>query len=197
MSIASAARIVDRGIQSLRKSLSEYWPAIGPNDMSERNITAHVAHSFLKARWLIYAEPVFPRSSQQRLDMMALHKSTRTLIAIEGKRLYEGDKATALAKDATRIRKFRLVESNAGFLPIRRFGLLLAFTWSPEMRMWWINGDHSICPQGSRGAGWKVLGRKLDKFGAICRAGLLTNYPEDKVNSKYQKCWALYALYKL
>ena len=197
MTISSISKLADQGIRSLRKSLWAYWPARHGNDMPERNITAHTAHVFLKAGWLIYAEPVFPRSSQQHLDLMALHKSSRTMIAIEAKRLYEGEKAKNLAEDAQRIRNFKLVQKNAEFMPKKRFGLLLAFTWQPEIRKWWIAGKHAMAPKGHRGAGWKLLGRTLDKSRVISGAGLLTNYPEDRANPKYRKCWGLYAIYKL
>ena len=119
------------------------------------------------------------------------------MVAIEAKRLYEGGKAKTLAKDAQRIRNFKLVKDNADFMPKKRLGLLLAFTWQPEIKKWWIAGKHPMPPDGNRGVGWRLLGRNLDKSRAICGAGLLTNYPEDKANTKYRKCWGLYAIYKL
>jgi len=197
MRISSIRKLADQGIRSLRKSLWAYWPARHENDMPERNITAHTAHAFLNAGWFIYAEPVFPRNSMRHLDAMALHKSSRTMVAIEANRLYEGAKAKNLSKDAQRIRNFRLVKKNAEFAPKKRLGLLLAFTWQPEIRTWWIAGKHTMPPAGNRGARWNLLGRTLDTSRAICGAGLLTNYPEDRTNTKYRKCWGLYAIYKL
>jgi len=49
--------IIRQGIRSLIMSMTEsYWPAVGDNDMSERNITAHVGHCFLESGWHLVTE---------------------------------------------------------------------------------------------------------------------------------------------
>ena len=197
MNVNTVKQIVNRGIKSLVKSMEQYWPAIKKNDMSERNITSHVCHSFLQSNWFMYAEVSFPKQAGQRLDMLALSSRNRGMVAIESKRLESAAKAKELAKDARRMKKFRLTKDNASFVPHERnrFGLLLAFTWSPEIQEWWKAKTHASRPHGARGAGWKALGRRLDGYKAVCRFVKVPEYGETE--GKYKDFWALYAIYKL
>jgi len=55
--------IIRQGIRSLIMSMTEsYWPAVGDNDMSERNITAHVGHCFLESGWHLVTEVSFRKT---------------------------------------------------------------------------------------------------------------------------------------
>jgi hypothetical protein len=191
MNDAVIKRIVNRGIRSLGDSIGGYWPAgSDKNDMSERNITAHVGHSFLKSGWLIFTEVPFPRPPSQRLDMLALNRGSKVSIAIESKNLYGGDKARQLAGDAKRIRKFRLIEEYAEFNPRQRFGLLLAFTWQHSIQKWWAGRDHGLPPEGCARSGWTTLGKRLDDYGTVCGSR--------KVQAPdYPNFWALHAIYKI
>ena len=56
--------IIRQGIRSLIMSMTEsYWPAAGDNDMSERNITAHVGHCFLESGWHLVTEVSFRKNA--------------------------------------------------------------------------------------------------------------------------------------
>jgi hypothetical protein len=193
----SIEAIVRNGIRSFFKSLENYWPAINENDMSERNITAHVCHSFLQHGWFTYAEVSFPFRADRRLDMLALNRRTRSLVAIESKRLDAGVNAAKFASDAKRIKRFRLMEDNAWFVPAKKnsFGLLLAFTWNPEIKKWWVRRNHGKGPLGAMGSGWNSLGGKLDSYKAAVGFLKLAEYGETQ--GTYRDLWGLYAIYKL
>lgn len=189
--------IIRRGIQSLTMSMTKgYWPAVGENDMSERNITAHVGHCFLESGWHLVTEVSFRKNAGARLDMLALNQKAKAMVVMEGKRLDSAVKAQELSNDAKRIKRFRLDEENAYFYPRKTnsFGVLLAFTWSPEIRQWWTGTIHSTTPDGCQGAGWKPLGRRLDDYKAICGAVMLRDYGE--TDGKYNDFGALYAIFK-
>jgi len=189
--------IIRQGIRSLIMSMTEsYWPAVGDNDMSERNITAHVGHCFLESGWHLVTEVSFRKNAGSRLDMLVLNRKSRAMVVIEGKRLESAVKAKELSDDAKRIKRFRLDEDNAWYCPKRAnsYGVLLAFTWSPEVQRWWRSGTHSIVPDGCRGVGWKPLGRRLDDYKATCGALMLPGYGETA--GKYNNFWALYAIFK-
>ena len=128
--------------------------------------------------------------------MLALNRKFRAMVAIEGKRLESAVKAKELSDDAKRIKRFRLDEDNAWYCPRRAnsYGVLLAFTWSPEVQRWWRSVTHSLVPDGCRGVGWKPLGRRLDDYKAICGALMLPGYGE--TDGKYNNFWALYAIFK-
>lgn len=189
--------IIRQGIRSLIKSMTEsYWPAVGENDMSERNITAHVGHCFLEAGWHLVTEVSFRKNAGARLDMLALNQKSKAMVVIEAKRLESAVKAGELSEDAKRIKRFRLDEDNAWYCPrqANSYGVLLAFTWSHEVQKWWRRRTHSIVPDGCRGVDWRPLGRRLDDYKATCGALVLRNYGE--TDGKYKDFWALYAIFK-
>ncbi|MBI4401652.1 MAG: hypothetical protein HY581_08470 [Nitrospirae bacterium] len=74
-------------------------------------------------------------------------------------------------------------------------GLLLAFTWNPEIKKWWMGESHGKRPLGARGAGWSSLGRKLDTYKATGGFIKLADYGETE--GTYRDLWGLYAIYKL
>ena len=191
--IEQIERIVNQGIDSLRISLDVYWPAKDPNDMAERNLTVHVAHSFLKSGWCVYHEASFPNDANRRLDMLSFNPETKTFVAVESKILQDGTRAMSIAGDAERVKIFKpeaYLNSKMGF------GLLLAATWSEEMKDWWKQEeDHRSPPQGSAGEGWEPLGKYLDRYKAICRARWLQD--DDEAKDEYQTQWALYAIFKI
>lgn len=187
-------RIVNRGLDSLRNSLDVYWPAINENDMTERNLSIHVAHSFIQSNWGVYGEASFPKSADKRLDLLALHEETNTFVAAESKILPDGNRAMGLATDVERIKTFKPITDY--FEPKAGFGLFLAATWSEEIKEWWIREeDHGSPPEGNMGAGWEALGKHLDRLGATCRARWLQD--NDETTDKYHTQWALYAIIKL
>ena|SRR5207247_6355538 len=197
MDTQSIGRLVRRGVTSLFASLNDgYWPAQKGNDMSERNISTHVAHSFLSAGWFAYSEVSFPGQPDARLDVLCLSERSNSLVAIESKRLESAVKAHELAKDLKRLKRFRLVEDNAWFVPPKRsrFGVLLAFTWSPEIKAWWVGVGHKAPPLRTTGKGWRLLGKQLDRSKAVCRFKRLPEYGETE--GKYRDLFALYSIVK-
>jgi len=128
--------------------------------------------------------------------MLVLNQKAKAMVVMEGKRLESAVKAQELSNDVKRITRFRLNEENAGYYPreTNRYGVLLAFTWSPEIQQWWKSTRHPTAPGGCQGAGWKPLGRRLDDYKTICGAVMLKDYGE--TDGKYNNFWALYAIFK-
>jgi hypothetical protein len=175
MTIGTIDRIVKNGIISLRKSLWEYWPAAGLNEIAERNVSTHVAHLFLQSKWKVFAEASFPYKANKRVDLLAIQVGKKTLVVGESKLLHDSTKAASLAQDGKRILSFHLSDEHEPPPKIsNRFGLLLALTWNPKVAKWWVaHPTHLSQPEQNSGNGWKSLGKFMDNQKAKCRAILL------------------------
>lgn len=195
--------IVQQGLRSLRKCLWDnslcYWPQEGEeNGLPERNLSVHVARSFLEDGWLVFAEASFPGRTDRRIDLLALKEGI--LVATECKQLDSPDRAAELARDLEELRDFRLTtawDTDKWQAPTisTRFGLLLVNTWSPAIKKWWLGSNHSSLPEGRTGNGWKDLGNAMD---SLARANLPT-FGEECLNCSngQQDFWAMYAIFRL
>lgn len=196
MTIITIDRIVKKGIESLRTSLWNYWPASGENEIAERNVSIHVAHQFIQSRWKVFAEASFPYKASRRVDLLAIHVGKKALVVGECKILHDSTKAAGLAKDGKRILTFHLSdEYESPPLTSHRFGLLLALTWNPKVAKWWTQPTHTPLPDQSSGNGWESLGKFLSRHKAMCGASLLYKYRDE--NKKLHEHWVTYAIFKL
>jgi len=166
--------------------------------VAERNVTAHVAHALLRARWRVFTEASFPYRANKRIDLLAIQVGKKTMLVGECKLFHDGTKAASLASDAVRLRKFRLSDEHdwPPFISTR-YGLLMALTWNPKVSDWWTRGkslrDH---PERNSGDGWKKLAKTLNDTKANCRARRLYKY-RDKKTRKVQEHWLLSAIFKI
>lgn len=198
MKIRSIERIVGTACKSLQNSLWWYWPASGDNEIAERNVTAHIAHVFLRSRWRVYAEASFPYEANKRVDLLAIQIGKKAIVVGESKLLHDGTKAASLALDAKRLRGFRLSDEHGWRPPVsHRYGLLLALTYNPDVANWWAN-DKLLTkpPKGTSGSGWKKLGRKLKNYRARRKKVLLWWYRAKKKRKRVEH-WLVYAIYKV
>jgi hypothetical protein len=195
-------RIVVDGIISLQKCLwdepESYWPQEGmQNSLPERNLSVYVGHMFLKNEWRVFAEASYPKRTDRRLDLLAFKKGV--LVAGECKQLDMPDRAKDFSKDAQDLTDFRLTDSwNTDKYQApridRRYGLLLAMTWSPEVRAWWkLKKRNGALPRSTTGDGWRSLGERLDEIAPLSGDQWLNRNEK----SDEPDFWALYAIFKL
>ena len=190
--------IVRQGLRSLRKCLWDspycYWPQEGDqNSLPERNLSVHVARNFLERGWLVFAEASFPGRTDRRIDLLALKEGI--LVATECKQLDSPDRAAEFARDLKELKDSRLIttrgtdERQAPKISTR-FGLLLADTWSPAIKKWWLGSNHSSLPQGRTGKGWIKLGRVMDSLAHSNRPAVGKEYL-NRSNGR-EDFWAMY-----
>jgi len=198
MKIESIQRTLERGITSLKRSLWWYWPASGDNEVAERNVTAHIAHALLRARWCVFTEASFPYRADKRIDLLAIQVGRKTMLVGECKLLHDGTKAASLASDAGRLRKFRLSDEHGWRPPISaRYGLLMALTWNPRVSGWWAQmSTLENHPERNIGEGWRKLAKTLNSLKANRGVRRLSKYRDKNAKKAYEH-WLLYAIFKL
>jgi hypothetical protein len=194
MTRTAIRRIVKRALHSLRKSLTDetgsYWPQKGDNGIPERNVSTYVAYEFLKAGWFVYVECSIRNQPKKRLDLLSLKKGI--MVAGESKQLHDSSKAKELARDAKRLKNFKLLEDYGPPIIHRRYGLLLATAWNSKISTWWRGENHRRPPENSSGEGWNSLGRFLDKHRAMRGSFSL----DDEKGGEHTALYAIFTLPK-
>jgi hypothetical protein len=212
------ARAIDAGCSNLKRSLDDYyWPALGANEISERNISFYTAAALAACGFRVFAEPNFSplrtrkkttgrrrRSIRhRRLDFLALSKDRRYRIVVEAKRFYSAGKATEIAIDIGRMRRFRLLKkwTHTYHLVGKRtptHGLIVATTWQRNYMEWWCKPSMRG-PTRLRGGApakpWKRLCKCLSVASVASWAAELSSNPTSEDENRRQQ-YALIALFK-
>ena len=88
-------RLVTKGLENLMEKSRLLWP--GKNEqLLERNLSFYVGVELVNAGFVVVEE--FPVNPEERIDLVAFHGDTKTLVLLESKRLWR----LHGAKDAAR-----------------------------------------------------------------------------------------------
>jgi hypothetical protein len=182
--VSGLVRVIDAGCDNLRKSLDNYyWPALGGNEISERNISFYTAAALAENDFKIFAEPNFSplrarrqptspakgKARHRRLDFLAISKDRKIRIVVEAKRFYSSGKAAEIVGDIDRMRRFRLLKKWAVRYALSgkrqpTHGLVIATTWQRNYRDWWCS-PHKKGPKrrrfGASAKSWGHLSNRL------------------------------------
>lgn len=139
------AQLLDTAGASLARATRRYWPTKGSREIAEANQVIHVAGVLTHAGWHCWAEATWGDGTQTtatnpRLDLLAWHEPSCTLLAVEAKRLYSREKLAGMVSDVERITSFNLLDQTDMDVPIvprQRYGAVIATTWQREIAGWW------------------------------------------------------------
>lgn len=184
----SVARLVRKSASLLAESLWEYWPTEGHNEISERNITLHLAVAFQNAGYRLYAEAHTKGQTNRRIDFVAFNPEASTSVLAECKRLYSAEKCSEIVEDVDRLRAFVPLDSGLGK---RSFGVVAATTWNRSIVEWWSS---SGAPPPGTHTSWPALGSALK--GSHRGSMVLQTYDENVALEKHKPHHFLYAVFE-
>ncbi|MCH8544253.1 MAG: hypothetical protein LAT61_11840 [Alcanivorax sp.] len=155
--IAAIDRTLRKGIYSLCESLYTEWPLPDGdgNEISEANLTIHVAHAFLSHQYSAYSEkplisvsPDSERSSWH--DLFMFLPGEEEYIIAEFKRFLKSDKTNA-ASDIKRIYDHGRQSKD----PI--IGIICFMTRDREVKNWWMSHGEEGLSNTKKSPSWKKL----------------------------------------
>ena len=187
MDIQGIERIVKHGLFSLANSLDSYWPAYGDNGISERNLTAHVSKEFMNSGFDAFFEVSLNKKSKKRMDALLLCYEHKLYIATESKKLFGPGKAEEILKDIEKIKAFKFQDQDIDIE--KRYGLILAETWEPEIDSWWTSDEDQRGLEADER--WKNLSSSLENLEAVVGAVTIFYESEELIHR------ALFALWEL
>jgi hypothetical protein len=141
--------LIETAAHSLARNVKRYWPVNGRNELGERNQTLHFASVLLRHDWHCWQEAHWNGSAERRIDLLAWEERSRTLVAVEAKRLGTAEDLAKLAADIPRVTSFFPIaheEAQYVLAPAQCFGVLLATTWVRKIAAWWTSGEHDSDP---------------------------------------------------
>lgn len=186
MDIQGLQKIVQTGLFSLANSLTSYWPAYGSDDITERNLSAHVGSAFLKNGFDVYFEvPISKEDKTNKIDCVFLSYEHKLVIVCESKRLIGVDKAQGIIDDIERIHKFKLIDQGIDIKSY--YGLILAYTWKEDITKWWISEENTDEFE-EKDPRWRELSKRLKNV----ESDAITLYHEPK----HDVVKALYAIWQ-
>jgi hypothetical protein len=191
-------RIVRRGADSLAESIYFYWPSTDDCGVLEANIPLHLGSAFMRQGFLTYAE-AYPQdyTSQQRIDLLAIHPGIGTVVACQFKRL-QGDKdLLSLADDAAALHAFKLLQHEwfEGWIePGRCYGLVAGLAWKREYAAPFADeNDESYLQVAALDRLVKKIGRRTGQSDWGCRE----ISSEGDLVSDAEHQWLVYAIFDL
>lgn len=205
MTLQKIERLINTALRSLRNCIWDhpecYWPQEGyQNSLPERNLTIHLAHTLLANGWVVFSEASFPNRTNRRIDLLGLKRGI--LIGAECKQLDMTDRAKEFSHDIGDIKRFTLTsawDTDEWRAPpvTARYGVLMATTWSIDVKDWWTGLEISRCPVNHSGDGWASLGRRLQPFRNGRSRGIFGDLWLTRSDTGKPDFWALYAVLKL
>ena len=186
-------RIVRHAGYMLAESLWDYWPTVGNNDISERNISLYLSISFHEKGFKCFAEGHWKNSTDKRIDFFAIDPNSRMAICAECKRLYSAEKCNEMVEDYYRIKSFMPLDLGGKSFP--KYGILAATTMRQEIVDWWASLGSNNKP--SEDKSWDNLYKSLKNGYWGCVP--LNSYDEEtslSVNQK-EKHYLLYIIFEI
>ena len=158
---------------SLRRSLDAYWPAQGENEVGEATPLLHVAHTLSSAGFSTYSE-VPNEPGKERVDLLGIRARDGLVVAVEGKRLFNGPMAASMAWDLQRLLRFKLPKGGYSVLPegAECFAVIMGTTWKPAIHEWWVDPGRDKYPRRHRSDGWQDLGVMLAQVPIVEAVGI-------------------------
>jgi hypothetical protein len=102
-------------VDSLRESFAVYWPTFGDTGAHERNVSLHLAHSFLGNGFEVFGEGHCDGSANRRYDLVAYDRRDRFFVVTECKQLWSKETVRDMHNDLERIQKFTPVLRDGPF----------------------------------------------------------------------------------
>lgn len=192
MDLQGLQKIITTGLFSLANSLDSYWPVYDLDDIAERNLTAHVASSFLNNGFDVYFEvPISKKDKDKKIDCLFLSYEHKLFIACESKRLNGVKHAEGITDDIEKIHNFNLQNKEQEIEIESSYGLILAYTWKADIAKLWASKDDTGRLRKKRDPRWEKLGTFINR--PDVEGEVLTLYHESE-ESIYK---ALYAIWQL
>lgn len=186
-------QIIQRSSESLSESLKYFWPSIGGNEITERNISLYLGEKLINAGYLIFAEVPFPETPANHIDLLAINFDKKVVIAIECKRIHDSNKAKETYNDIKRIESFNILKSGLkkDLNSYEYYGIIVASTWKENISTWWKPEIYQT-PQGFRfKEPWECLSQTFkNKETTKCIGSILLQHK----HPKWEKHWLLYAV---
>jgi hypothetical protein len=150
------ASIVATAVRDLAAGLSVYWPSERNNEMAEAHAVAALGRAFDRAGFHVFHEVQCRTAGNVgHIDLLALSVARSACVAVEGKRLYDGNGAEAVLVDWERLGNTRLANEH-GFPALdHHYRMLLTTSWQENIREWWL-GNAEV-PSRRRDVAWGKL----------------------------------------
>jgi len=87
----------------MAESLWDYWPVEGRNELSERNIAAHLSSALWDSSFKLFAEAHRNQHTDRRVDPLAVHPESGSTVVVECMRLYYASHSLEHNDDVTSI----------------------------------------------------------------------------------------------
>lgn len=209
------AQCVCTGLTYLADSLQYYWPAnfailkgvpqVYLNEIAERNITLHIAHSFAEKGFHMWAEVPFNDGSR-KVDFLALNYSEGITVALEFKNNLENPpNSYADLERFVEIHRIGLCNPEHGFnnqsiarAEHRMYGIV-TLLGPLEFADWWIypgSGKVPYNPDGRTAGDYKKIGQAIEKASYRAVVPLAEQiYPGVQCDERYRFRRAAYALF--
>ena len=151
------------GFEEYSETLDLYWPS--PSEIAGNTEACglfYVASALRTIGFTIFSECPDAGDHQKHIDFLGINKKTQTIIGVEGKRLYSGEKAVEISNDIQRLINFKLNEDELDLDDIsQQFRVIIATTWNDSIAKWWKSDD--LRPDGFSAEGWEILYNTWDK----------------------------------
>ena len=154
MELWEIERGIRRGASKLSEALYFYWPGRintdtgGWRELPEANIRTYLTYGLLETGWYPFSEvAAAPEENKKRVDIMAIHPESKSVLVGELKLLGNDDAVDDLLRDASKVVNFHLktdynrVYSALGPAEWSYFGLLAGTTWREDILVEWTLGE--------------------------------------------------------
>ncbi len=184
-------KIIKKGLKSLTKSLGAHYPErtdFDVNEISESNLTIHLAHAFISDGYVSFGE--FPFDNNKHLDLVCFHENREPWVAIEAKRYINGN-TKAVYEDFRRILKQGKYEDSSDG---RNIGVSIMFNRHKDIDTWWKDPLKENLPKGKSSEYWQNLIGVLDKYNPL--TGVHVLFEDEYEESEEWGNSVLYAIFR-
>lgn len=141
MRIKDVEYVIRTGAFYLSNALQEYWPAVGNNEIAERNITIHLSRSLAESNFFCYAETPSGHATDNRIDLLALNPVNNVLLAVECKRLFSVERLQEILDDIKKLDNYEPFTKDLMFGVKQRYNIIIATTWNQKYAEWWSTSN--------------------------------------------------------
>ena len=206
MELVTICELFDEAVFSLSRSVRRYWPSNGDCEIAEANQVMHLASVLQRHQWHCWAEAHWNKDSaadlNSRLDLLAWHEPSKSLLMVEAKRLYSRWMLRSLVADVRRLNRFSTIawpDMGDRLIPARRFAAVTATTWEDKIVEWWEwdgdSPDPSPDPWESGSKKWRKGGKDTKRANkGTWQASPLGTRGDDGSDHRHHMLYALWPL---
>lgn len=143
-------KIIRKGLFSMSEAIYQHWPHTEDNtenEISEANITIHLAHALINAGYSTFAE--YRINENEHYDLKAVCPDKTHHIILESKRFLKSDE-TSMVYDLQ-----RMLDEPKGDVPV--YGVAACLTQNINVHDWWVDPDRGEYPKNCSSNVWKEL----------------------------------------